>query len=506
MKFVLSSLASLLFASNVVAGSMTGRFLTNNSVDARHVIQTSTFTVGGLLTPGYVGIGLTNPTMPLDVLGQVRAVQYNLNQWGGTQTGMWVDGGLNLQIGGAGISDIILNSATGEHIRMAQNGNLGIGTNIFDPIATEKLKIDAGVTSSYNLISGSGTIDNYLQVNISNHSNGGNASTDYVATADNGDETINYIDMGINSSGYNSSSYTIGGINSGYLYTIGDSLTIGNATPGKSIIFHTGGTLAANERMRIDGSGNVGIATGTPAYTLDVNGNINSKEIFASTITVSTMIFPGGGYIGLDDAYGRHGIHYCAPNAVFSLGSDIADGDHQDSDSEGVVVYKPSEYSMSRIKADRFGLTSSTDSAQYYFRVDRDKLFYGNYLNNSRYTFWVDRASENVGIGTSSPSEKLYVVGNATFTGVVTASTFNAVGTAYQYNGFSIYDADGFHGNGSNLTGIVSADRAFELDGNGDWMPKEGSFSDPFFELDGMGYITVTEQYYELDGDGNVAY
>ena len=47
----------------------------------------------------------------------------------------------------------------------------------------------------YIVIVGKGSINNYLQLNIQNFSSGINASSDVVATANNGDETTNFVDM-----------------------------------------------------------------------------------------------------------------------------------------------------------------------------------------------------------------------------------------------------------------------------------------------------------------------
>lgn len=127
-----------------------------------------------------------------------------------------------------------------------------------------------------------GNANSYLQVNIQNTSSGNAASTDYIATANNGSDSSYFIDLGINGSGYNQSAFSIGGANSGYVYTSDGSLTLGTASTtntGAALIFHTGGTTAAQERMRITQAGRVGIGTTTPATALDVNGFITTESV-----------------------------------------------------------------------------------------------------------------------------------------------------------------------------------------------------------------------------------
>jgi hypothetical protein len=180
---------------------------------------------------------------------------------------------------------------------------LSIGTNTFDGTNPEKLKVDAGTTTSKNVISGYGSIDSYLQLNIKNSSTGTSASSDVVATANNGDENGGYIDLGINGQNYNQAGYNIGGANDGYLYCMGagisgGNLTIGTGTSGKVIKFHTGGTTSSQERMRIDGTGKVGIGSTSPNSILEVNGAVTLDKV-ASTPTCSagqTVVYTKGNY------------------------------------------------------------------------------------------------------------------------------------------------------------------------------------------------------------------
>lgn len=202
-------------------------------------------------------------------------------------------------------------------------GNVGIGANpIFSASNPEKLLIDAGTTTSYNLMSLKGNINSYLQLNIQNQSGGNNASTDIVATANNGTETNNFIDMGINGSGYNANYF--GGPNDAYLYNMGQNLFIGTGTSGKQIMFLTGGGTTGNERMRINASGNVGIGTNNPTSTLFVNGSVAGsivKTQFSLTLdaTHRTVILTSGNpSVTLPAASGCMGRYYTIVNQTGS--------------------------------------------------------------------------------------------------------------------------------------------------------------------------------------------
>ena len=107
--------------------------------------------------------------------------------------------------------------------------------------------------TSINVISGKGNLNSYLQLNIQNTNQGTNASSDVVATAGNGNEDSNYIDMGINSDNF---SGFLGGPNDAYLYATGSHLHIGNATPDKPIQFFVGGPdTNTNRKLELNADG-----------------------------------------------------------------------------------------------------------------------------------------------------------------------------------------------------------------------------------------------------------
>lgn len=175
-----------------------------------------------------------------------------------------------------------------EKMRVTSTGNIGIGTTSFNATNPEKLVVDAGTTASVNAIVGKGTINSYLQLNIQNLSAGTSASSDVVATADNGSETTNFVDMGINSS--TNTSGVMGGANDAYLYNVGQNFLLGTGTAAKSLVFMTGGTTqSSNERMRISGTGLVGIGTNSPASLLEVGSSSGSSTAAIATRTATSV-------------------------------------------------------------------------------------------------------------------------------------------------------------------------------------------------------------------------
>jgi hypothetical protein len=141
-------------------------------------------------------------------------------------------------------------------------GSYGVAT--FNPDNPPKLSVDYNTTTSNTIAYMRGSIDSYFQMNIRNKSNGTSASTDYVATSDDGTDSTYYVDLGINSSTYATGVENWGGPHDAYLYSSSRNLLMGAASSNSDVIFLLGGGRTKyNTVLRLDGStGNVIVGTG----------------------------------------------------------------------------------------------------------------------------------------------------------------------------------------------------------------------------------------------------
>jgi len=303
-------------------------------------------------TTGFVGIGTVSPATALHVVGT------NPLTLNGVQTGATSDSVLTIASGtvrklpfstltssaswsltgntGTNYATNFLGTTDNTSLRSRTNniqgmildslGNVGIGAAPGFTTGTyqEKLLIDAGTTNSFNAIVARGTLNNYFQLNIQNKSNGNTASSDVVATADNGTEIVNYVDLGMNGSGNTQSVF--GNPDDAYLYTTGNNFLIGTGTAGQALVFMTGGTTqSTNERMRIDGSGNVMVGKTSAAYKVDVHGRGNFDSTLNApnyTSTFQTLSF--GTTTTWDQTKGATAAVTLTGNATLAITNEVA--------------------------------------------------------------------------------------------------------------------------------------------------------------------------------------
>jgi hypothetical protein len=144
--------------------------------------------------------------------------------------------------------------------------------------------------TSINVLTGKGNLNNYLQNNIQNTNQGVSASSDIVATANNGNESSNYIDMGINSQNYNAG--FIGEANDAYLYSIANNLHIGNANDNDTHVgFFVGGSdvelynklqLNPNNQHKMSGSLSI-------SGSLNINNGITGSLFGTSSWAINAL-------------------------------------------------------------------------------------------------------------------------------------------------------------------------------------------------------------------------
>ena len=142
------------------------------------------------------------------------------------------------------------------------------------------------------------SFNSYAQLHMRNASSGPNASGDLVITNDTGTDTGNFIDLGINGSGYADPAYNVVTGGDGYLYTSNGNLAIGTAnTSVKEIRFHTGGSQVQNERIVIAQGVTIGYSgLGDPgANNMNVVGDVRARSFsgfgtgFANMNVVNTL-------------------------------------------------------------------------------------------------------------------------------------------------------------------------------------------------------------------------
>ena len=154
--------------------------------------------------------------------------------------------------------------------------------------------------------------NDYAQIAFQNVNNGADASADFIAYADNGDDDSGYIDMGITSSAFADPLFTVTGPNDGYIFMVAPGGTTGNGDlilatgdtgERNAIVFAAGGLASNNTQMVITPDVNVHVEIDTPsdspttgAFTvvggvgilgdMNVQGNVNIN---------GTITFGGGG-------------------------------------------------------------------------------------------------------------------------------------------------------------------------------------------------------------------
>jgi hypothetical protein len=231
---------------------------------------------------GRVGIGTTNPSTNLDVVGGIRSTS---------------SGGYN-QITTTSIGDAVFNNngnnwltvkdgVPANAMRIDSGGNVGIGTSS----PSSNLEVIVGDTNAVSIKSdghvqlydntSSSRAYTFLSRDISNAMVGGNMRLDASVT------TGSHV-------GYSSGTDARGGSGIVFDNTANGSLEYGDITFVQSNDTNDD-TWVVREAMRIDTTGNVGIGTTSPSSLLHVNsGGTNNVATFESTDGTASVKFVDG--------------------------------------------------------------------------------------------------------------------------------------------------------------------------------------------------------------------
>jgi hypothetical protein len=270
----------------------TAGFTFNKTSNA--AIITGNVTGGNLLTGG-----LINATGNIISAANINGANLNITNGVRAATGYFtgnvdVLGNLNASIG-------IVYANSGIFYGNAVNGNSAIFAGIpgYTPLGSNVVAQFAGNANSYS------------QLNFQNINTGTSASTDFIATADNGSDTTYYVDVGINSSTFNDpANYPGFGPNDSYVHNHGGNLILNPESSGKAINFMIGGTDVTDIAGYVDStglsitgivsaSGNVTGANLNTAGKVVATGNVQSSaNVTGANLVASAAVIATGNVTG----------------------------------------------------------------------------------------------------------------------------------------------------------------------------------------------------------------
>jgi hypothetical protein len=190
------------------------------------------------------------------------------------------------------------------------NGNSG---QFFGNTSTGFGALYAGITTGYivqddTVIQVSADYNEFAQVNIQNINSGVNATSDFVATNDIGDNNLYYVNMGIASGSFiGASGNSLGSVidaGDAYLYTLGNTgnaiggnLVVGAGTAGKLIKLIAGSGADTDVTMVIDTATTA--ATSTTTGAVRVSGGMGvTGNVFSGNVLTAGNVTAAGGSIG----------------------------------------------------------------------------------------------------------------------------------------------------------------------------------------------------------------
>ncbi len=403
---------------------------------------------------GQIGVGISSPTSNGGVTAKVLHIHNpNTAEWAVTHytngsTGS--AGGDGFLVGNIGSdsylynyenANLIFGTNGSERVRIDSSGRVGIGLTPYTTSSLLNLKGDGlalkndenggdnnwsliqnlatGTQSSIDFTTGQG-----LAMTISHDKNVGIGTTspDSLLNIE-GVKNTAILTLGNTT---NDSSWSvgdkIGGINfysadgsgagSGVKASLSYEVSAGSTSSTNAMVFRTAGITSGTnntERMRIDSSGNVGIGgTADSDYRIHLYKSTNSEMAFESTGT-------NGGFYRIGTGHDASGF-----GGAFRIYDMNASAERMRIDSSGQAYFNSStDY--------KIGLNDAFGAIQWWLKAYTNGDF-GIHKNGGGDRVTI-KSSGFVGIGTSTPSDRLNVVGTIRAQGHLINGSANAVRT-----------------------------------------------------------------------------
>lgn len=181
---------------------------------------------------------------------------------------------------------------------------------------------------------------NYLQVNLEN--NNANGSADYIVTADTGNDSSYYIDLGIKNSRFNYAGDTASKPLDSYIYSqgasansLGGNLVIGTTSSGRVINFLAGGTANSDIIARMSATGGLQLLT-KPIIFADGTSQ-NTSSLSGGTAANAAFLQANGAFVQSNAAF----IVANTPHAIANSGALYANGAFLKANAAFIVANTP---------------------------------------------------------------------------------------------------------------------------------------------------------------------